>query len=296
MSHVLITGAASGIGREIGLAYARRGESLTIADRDAEALAAAGEAMARAGAADVGQLASDLSVARNAEALVAEAWDRAPVDVLVNSAGIYPATPFLELDATTWDRVQNINTRAPLLLTVALAKRAVAAGTAPSIVTISSGASLRSRPGAAPYSTSKAAVEVAMRSAALELGEHGIRVNCVSPGFVVVDSAANPVTDEYADAVGQNPLGRKGSPEDIARAVLWIAGDEAGWITGAVLRVDGGSSAGTTALPLHWASNLAADDADDAAGADGADDAAGVPVAEASGAASGSTDATGVGA
>src|SRR5699024_5219569 len=93
----------------------------------------------------------------------------------------------------------------------------------PAIVNISSGAALRARPGAAPYSTSKAAIEMLTRASALELGEFGIRVNAVAPGFVVVDSELNRLTDEYVDAVSVNPLGRKGRPDDIARAALWLA-------------------------------------------------------------------------
>lgn len=261
MIHVLVTGAASGIGRAIAAEYSRQGARLTLADRNDMALDNVAKECIATGAADAEPVVGDLSAPEAAEETMAAAWAHAPVDVLVNSAGLYPATPFLELDAETWDRVQSINTRAPLLLTVALAKRAVAAGTTPNVVTISSGAALRSRPGAAPYATSKAAVEVAMRSAALELGAYGIRVNCVSPGFVVVNSDSNPVTDEYADAAGQNPLGRKGVPEDVARAVAWISSNAAEWVTGTVLRVDGGSSAGNTSLPLHWGRNLAVSEA-----------------------------------
>jgi NAD(P)-dependent dehydrogenase (short-subunit alcohol dehydrogenase family) len=102
------------------------------------------------------------------------------------------------------------------------------------------------------YATSKAAMEMLTKACAVELGGHGIRVNAVSPGFVTVDSEANPVTEEYAAAVSVNPLGRPGAPGDIARAVQWLASEQAEWITGAVLRVDGGSTAGAPALPVHW--------------------------------------------
>jgi len=252
MRHVLVTGAGSGIGREVALTFARAGDALTLADLHADPLEQTASLTRSAGAASCETVTIDLRRDDAHETLVAAAWATAPVDVLVSSAGVYPATPFLDLDATTWDLVLDVNTRAPVLLTVALARRAVAAGRGASVVNISSGAALRARPGAAPYSTSKAALEAATRASALELGRHGIRVNAVAPGFVTVDSSVNPVTDEYADAVGDNPLGRRGSPADIARAVAWIAGDDAGWITGEVLRVDGGSTTGARNLPLHW--------------------------------------------
>ncbi len=74
----------------------------------------------------------------------------------------------------------------------------------------------------------------------------------MSPGFVTVNSPANPVSDEYADAVSPNLLGRRGQPLDIASAVRWLCSAEASWVTGSILRVDGGMSAGTNQLPLHW--------------------------------------------
>lgn len=252
MRHALITGAGSGIGREVALAFARGGDALTLADLHAEPLEAVAAEARAAGAPRVEVVPIDLRGDTAHDELIAAAWSIAPIDVLVSSAGVYPATPFLELDARTWDFVLDVNTRAPVLLTVALAKRAIDAGRPASVVSISSGAALRARPGAAPYSTSKAALEAATRASALELGRYGIRVNAVAPGFVEVGSAINPVTDEYADAVGDTPLGRRGRPDDIARAVVWIAGDEAEWVTGEVLRVDGGASTGAWHLPQHW--------------------------------------------
>ncbi|GAA1114385.1 SDR family oxidoreductase [Arthrobacter flavus] len=250
--HIIVTGAASGIGRQIALRFAGLGERLTLVDISAEALADVAAACTQAGSDDVGTITADLRLADGPQAMIDEAWGSDPVDVLVNSAGVYPATPFLDLNADTWDAVATLNTRAPVLATVALANRVIDAGRTANVVNISSGAALRARPGAAPYSTSKAALEMATRASALELGPLGIRVNAVAPGFVTVDSTANPVTEDYAAAVSGNPLGRRGEPDDIARAVLWLASDEAEWITGEVLRVDGGSSAGAMNLPLHW--------------------------------------------
>jgi NAD(P)-dependent dehydrogenase (short-subunit alcohol dehydrogenase family) len=132
------------------------------------------------------------------------------------------------------------------------------------VVNISSGAATRARPGAAHYATSKAALEMLTKACAVELGGLGIRVNAVSPGFVTVDSDANPVTEEYAAAVSVNPLGRRGEPREVADAVFWLAGPEAGWITGAILRVDGGSTAGAAGLPLHWAGGTAVQNGEEA--------------------------------
>ena len=146
----------------------------------------------------------------------------------------------------------SVNTRAPVMTTVALGRRAVAASRPACVVNLASGAALRARPGAAHYATSKAALEMATRACALELGPHGIRVNAVSPGFVRVDSEVNPITDAYAEAVSPNPLGTPGHPDDVAGAVHYLASPAARWITGTVLRVDGGSSAGNGTLPVHW--------------------------------------------
>jgi NAD(P)-dependent dehydrogenase (short-subunit alcohol dehydrogenase family) len=251
--HVLITGAGSGIGRQTALAFAGQGEMLSLVDLRADAANAVAREARALGAEAAHVHGTDLRDPEAPAATVRAAWEKAPVDVLVNAAGVYPATPFLDLDASIWDAVQHLNVRAPLLSTVALAQLASAAGRRPVVVNISSGAALRARPGAAPYATSKAALEMATRASALELGPLGIRVNAVAPGFVTVDSEANPVTEEYAAAVSPNPLGRRGRPDDIANAVLWLCSDAAEWITGEVLRVDGGASTGAMNLPLHWA-------------------------------------------
>ncbi|HWM37941.1 MAG TPA: SDR family oxidoreductase [Streptomyces sp.] len=248
MAHVLVTGAASGIGRAVAEAFAADGENvLTLVDLDEEGLEAAADAL------DAAQLCVDLAGTSGPEKAVERAWESVgDVDVLVNAAGVYPSLDMISVEAAEWDRVFALNTRAPVLSTAALARRAVAASRPASVVNISSGAALRARPGGGPYASSKAALEMATRAAALELGPYGIRVNAVSPGFVPVDSSCNPVAPEYAAAVSANPLGRAGTPADIARAVCWIAGPEAGWITGEVLRVDGGSGTGASHLPRLW--------------------------------------------
>jgi NAD(P)-dependent dehydrogenase (short-subunit alcohol dehydrogenase family) len=246
---VLVTGAGGGIGAAVAQRFAAAGDRLALSDLRAAELSAVAEGLRERHGAHVVELPGDLADEDYAERLVARAG---ALDVLVNAAGIYPATPLLEMTASIWDRVQDVNVRAALLTTVAFGRAHVAAGTGGAVVNISSGAATRARPGAAHYATSKAALEMVTKACAVELGGHGIRVNAVSPGFVTVDSEANPVTEAYAAAVSVNPLGRRGQPHEIADAVFWLAGPEAGWITGAILRVDGGSTAGAAGLPLHW--------------------------------------------
>ncbi|OMH35017.1 SDR family NAD(P)-dependent oxidoreductase [Tersicoccus sp. Bi-70] len=245
--HVLVTGAARGIGEAVARAFHAAGDDLTLVDaraEDLDAVASELEAVATV---------QDLADPDGTERMIVAADERRPIDVLVNAAGIYPTTPFATLDAATFERVQRINVTAPLTATLALARRATAAGRRPCVVNITSGAALRARPGALPYSTSKAALEMVTRASALELGPAGIRVNAVSPGYVKVDSPVSRVSDEYEQAVSPNPLGVIGRPEEIAKAVLWLADPEqTGWITGHILRVDGGASTGAHTLPLSW--------------------------------------------
>ena len=245
--HVLVTGAAGGIGQACVAAFAAQGDHVTGVDARCDEL---GTVMERLGAEHGVRTAAhtvDLAGPACGDVVARAADHLGPIDVLVNAAGIYPATPLAAMTAQSWDRVQQVNVRAPLLLTVAFA----AQGRPGAVVNISSGAATRARPGAAHYCTSKAALEMATKACAVELADVGIRVNAVAPGFVRVDSPVNPVTDDYRAAVSRNPLGRPGDVDEIAAAVLWLASETASFVTGSVLRVDGGATAGTTDLPVH---------------------------------------------
>jgi NAD(P)-dependent dehydrogenase (short-subunit alcohol dehydrogenase family) len=173
------------------------------------------------------------------------------IDVLVNGAGIYPNKPVVEMEEEEWDRVMNTNLKAPFLLCRAVARAMIKRGRGGKIVNIGSGAAFSGRVGASHYCTSKAGLLMFTKVLALELARHKINVNVVSPGLTEVNSALNPLSEEYLAALTKNiPLGRMAEPEDIAPTVVFLSSGAADYITGAELSVNGGSTAGRAFLPL----------------------------------------------
>ncbi|WOF22909.1 SDR family NAD(P)-dependent oxidoreductase [Microbacterium betulae] len=255
--HAVVTGAASGLGRTIAEDLAAQGWDVTGVDIQADRLTQAAAEIARATGRAIRALVVDLGDVGAAAGAIAEAWATAPIDGLVNAAAIYPAIPYLELDAKAWTHVQTVNVTSPFFATQALARLALAAGRTPAVVNVASGAARRARPGASHYSTSKAALVMATQASAIELGAHGIRVNAISPGFFAVDSAANPVTAEYEALLSETVLPGPADAGSLAATVRFLLSDAARWITGAVIPVDGGSGAGTNRLPLHWTGTTA---------------------------------------
>jgi NAD(P)-dependent dehydrogenase (short-subunit alcohol dehydrogenase family) len=243
---VLVTGGGSGIGQQVCYAAAREGARVAVGDLDLEhAQATAEEIRQRSGEAHALHL--DVTNPDSAAAFV-EAAETAlgRLDVLVNSAGIREIVPVLDLSFEEWQRVIGVNLSGTFLPSQAFARRLVRQGKPGRIVNLASTLGLMAAPKRAAYTASKHGVVGLTKQMALELGEHGIRVNAVAPGVV-----RTPLTERYFQEPGSeqairdlHALGRWAEPEEIATAILFLAAAENGFITGAVLTVDGGWTTG----------------------------------------------------
>lgn len=244
---VVVTGAGSGIGREVAGAFAHEGARVALVDIRAETVS--GAVAALEGARTVG-IVGDVRRTAEVDRIVGEAVDGlGGVDVLVNNAAVYPNCPVIEMPDEQWDAVIDTNLRGTFLMSRAVARHMVATGTRGFIVNIASGAYKSARRGAAHYCASKAAVVMFSRVLAQELAAREIHVNVVSPGLIDVGRRGG-VNPAYIDTLLTNiPWGRMGRPAEIADAVLFLCSRRAEYITGAVLDVDGGGSAGRFFLP-----------------------------------------------
>jgi len=242
----LVTGAGSGIGRAIAVRCAQEGAAVAVLDQDAESANETAATIARDGG-DALALVADVSSASQVEAActsIAERWGR--LDILVNSAGIFLAnrgdTLVTELDEAIWDRVLAVNLKGVYLC----CKYAIPLiGPGGSIVNIASIAALIGRDTAQAYVAAKGGVVALTRSLAVQYAPRGIRANAILPGRVDTPLVQHDyASDEDREAFARShPLGRFGRPEDIAHLALYLASEEASWVTGAEYVIDGGYTA-----------------------------------------------------
>jgi NAD(P)-dependent dehydrogenase (short-subunit alcohol dehydrogenase family) len=233
---VLVTGGGTGIGRAIAEAFLAAGAKVAVSGRRKEPLhslqAQGGKAL---------PVVADVTNAADRKRLVETVVrELGGLDVLVNNAGAWVAKPFADTTDAEEARMFDVNVLSPLALTrLALPSLIRAKG---SVVNVSSIVSSGVMPGTVGYSASKAAVDQLTKVLAAELGGKGVRVNAVAPGVTETDLTSAMLGDHATkqSVISQTPLGRTGRPTDLARVALFLASEEAGWVTGQVVQATGG--------------------------------------------------------
>ncbi len=239
----IVTGAASGIGREIAFHLAREGVAIAVdyVDKSDKADEVVAQIQKDGGKA----IAVQCNVSKQAQVktLVAEtmkAFGR--VDILVNNAGIEKEVPFLETPLDLWDKVIAVNLTGPWLCSQAAAKQMAAQGDGGRIINISSVHEDLPMPTNSPYCASKGGLRMLMRTIAVELAPHKITVNNIGPGAIdtPLDKPTKDDPEKYKTLLGEIPLGRMGQPEEVAKLAVFLASDAAAYITGSTYFIDGG--------------------------------------------------------
>jgi 3-oxoacyl-[acyl-carrier protein] reductase len=238
----IITAGPSAIGRSLVTALAKAGYDVAFTHLGADQAAADLVAQvghlgrrARAWEADAG----DEAAVQGFHAEAAD-WAGDAPDVLVNNAGIQTWAGLLDLRADQWDAVMHTNLRGTFLNTQAAGRAMVAAGKGGSIVNLGSGCNKLAFPKLVDYTASKGGIEQFTKSAAVELGPHGIRVNCIAPGAIATERTAAEAGDYAGTWSKVTPLRRVGTPEDIAGPLVFLCSEAASFITGQTIWVDGG--------------------------------------------------------
>lgn len=240
----MITGAASGIGRATAELFAREGARLVVTDISGEPLRALAEELRQAGA-EVETVIGDVSVETDARRMIEAAVDRfGRLDVLVANAGIIPLGDALEVSAAGWDEVMAIDGRG-MFLTCKFAIEAMLATGGGAIVCLSSISGVAGQKRQAAYGPAKFIATGLTMHLAVEWADRGIRVNAVAPGTIrterVKQIPEEPGGAQYLAEIEQrHPMGRLGEPAEVASAIVFLASDDASFITGVVLPVDGG--------------------------------------------------------
>jgi NAD(P)-dependent dehydrogenase (short-subunit alcohol dehydrogenase family) len=238
----LVTGAGQGIGRGIAEVFAEQGADVVINDLRVDGRTEELAAVIRGLGRRVLVVQGDVSQRADVDRMFDEANALGPLDILVNNAGIETIVPFLELTDKQWEDVTNVNLKAGWMCAQTFCKAAVSEKRAAAIINIGSIQAARVLPGRTHYAPSKLAVEALTRNLSAEVGQYGIRVNCIHPGLI--DTPMIQWVLESPEilpiVVGQISLGRPGLPRDIGNAAAFLASDEASYVTGQSLYVDGG--------------------------------------------------------
>ncbi|HZB31170.1 MAG TPA: glucose 1-dehydrogenase [Streptosporangiaceae bacterium] len=242
---IVVTGAASGIGKQTAIDFARQGGMVAVADID-EKNGTDVVAKLKSDGRDAIFVKTDLTVEADCENLLAITTTTfGRIDVLVNNAGIEISTPIHEMSVDEWDRLVDTNLKS-MFLCSKYALREMMKATSGVIINLCSVGGLVAWPGIAAYNATKGGVMMLTKSLAVDYAKYNIRANCVCPS--IIDTPMTDASIGHDAAVKEqkaklNPVGRLGTPEDVANAILFLASDASSFITGAALTVDGGYTA-----------------------------------------------------
>lgn len=246
---VIVTGGSSGIGRAIAIGFGTADATVIVADereepKDPDAQLPTHETIEESGG-SAEFVETDVADPEQVRSVVKAARDYGGVDVMVNNAGVFVGGSFTEYDSEDLDTGYEVNVRGMFVGTQAAASDMIDRGVEGSIVNTASISSNLAQHGQVAYDTTKGALRMLTRGAALELAEEGIRVNATAPGQIATEFTENG-TESTQERAGDGeflkpiPMGRAGFPEDVADATLYLASDAAGYTTGELLSVDGG--------------------------------------------------------
>jgi len=239
----LVTGGSRGIGRGIAEIFAEEGAHVAVNYVGHAAQAEEVAAYVRSKGRRAVTVQADVSKRPDVEAMVKKVWDDlGPIDILVNNAGIETIVPFLDLTDEQWTRLTDVNLRGNWLCAQVVCRRLVANKRPGSIVNIGSIQAAKVLPGRTHYAPTKLGLEALTRNMSAEMTPLGIRVNCVHPGLIETDMTdwVMKSPDILPIVLGQISLGRAGQPREVGHVVAFFASDEASYLTGQSVHVDGG--------------------------------------------------------
>ncbi|MGH2590768.1 MAG: SDR family NAD(P)-dependent oxidoreductase [Actinomycetota bacterium] len=241
---VLVSGGSRGIGLAAAHRFLEEGSRVFLSGLDTQEVDAAVDELRARGMA--GGTACDVSDEAQVDRLVEQAMAfLGGIDVLINNAGIAWQEPFLQIPSERWDQIMSVNLRGQFLVAQRVARSMVERGRGGAIVNMASTNALEGEAGYAHYNASKGGIAMLTRTMAIELGPHGIRVNAMCPGKIETPLQGETEDPAYTERFVRQriPLGRSGTPEEVGAAYAFLASDEASFITGELLMVDGGQVA-----------------------------------------------------